>query len=44
MKLSDTHGWTPDTELEQLALEGQDLRAFLEIGCGIGRVLQHAAW
>ena len=89
MKLSDTHGWTPDTELERLALEGQDLSsyqafwdrsaevdairaiadqdsdesftssgvedaegirpllppdgAFLEIGCGIGRVLQHMA-
>ena len=89
MKLSDTHGWTPDTALEHLALEGQDLGsyrafwdrsaevdairaiadqdsdesftssgvddaegirpllrpdgAFLEIGCGIGRVLQHMA-
>jgi SAM-dependent methyltransferase len=89
MQLSDTHGWTPDTRLEQLALEGQDLGsyqafwdrsakvdairaiadqdsdesfrssgiddaegirpllppdgAFLEIGCGIGRVLQHVA-
>ena len=89
MQLSDTHGWTPDTTLEQLALEGHDLGAyqafwdrsaevdairaiadqdsdesftssgiddadglrpllppdgaFLEIGCGIGRVLQHVA-
>jgi SAM-dependent methyltransferase len=89
MKLSDTHGWTPDTALERLALKGQDLSsyrafwdrsaeidairaiadqdsdesftssgvedaegirpllppdgAFLEIGCGIGRVLQHMA-
>ena len=89
MQLSDTHGWTPDTALEHLALEGQDLGsyqafwdrsakvdairaiadqdsdesfmssgvedaegirpllapdgAFLEIGCGIGRVLQHVA-
>ena len=89
MQLSDTHGWTPDTALGQLALEGQDLGAyqafwdrsaevdairaiadqdsdesftssgiddaegirpllppdgaFLEIGCGIGRVLQHVA-
>jgi SAM-dependent methyltransferase len=89
MQLSDTHGWTPDTELEHVALEGQDLGSyqafwdrsaevdairaiadqaddesfetsglvdaepmrpllspdsvFLEIGCGIGRVLQHVA-
>jgi SAM-dependent methyltransferase len=89
MQLSDTHGWTPDTALEHLALKGQDLGsyqafwdksaevdairaiadqdsdesfmlsgvedaegirpllspdgAFLEIGCGIGRVLQHMA-
>lgn len=89
MQLSDTHGWTPDTALGQLAFEGQDLGsyqafwdrsakvdairaiadqdsdesftssgiddaegirpllppdgAFLEIGCGIGRVLQHVA-
>jgi ubiquinone/menaquinone biosynthesis C-methylase UbiE len=89
VKLSDTHGWTPDTALERLALKGQDLSSyqafwdrsaevdairaiadqdsdesftssgvedaegirpllpsdgvFLEIGCGIGRVLQHMA-
>jgi hypothetical protein len=28
MKLSDTHGWTPDTALERLALEGQDLSSY----------------
>jgi SAM-dependent methyltransferase len=89
MKLSDAHRWTPDTALERVALEGQDLGSyqafwdrsaeadavraiadqdsdesftssgiadaegirpllpsdavFLEIGCGIGRVLQHMA-
>jgi hypothetical protein len=28
MKLSDTYGWTPDTALGQLALEGQDLDSY----------------
>ena len=28
MKLSDTHGWTPDTALERLALKGQDLSSY----------------
>jgi hypothetical protein len=28
MKLSDTQGWTPDTALEHLALEGQDLGSY----------------